>query len=340
MTSKCHTLSDLQNLKKYGYRGEALASIIEVSSTVEIYSRARSDERVFCRKFKNGVSCGTARGAPERKRSSPGLTVTVYGLLSKLPVRQKQVTPLEIEHIKKVIERIYLMNSRIQIDFRHQRTRILQTLATQSVAEAFQFLYKKYLIEVFSSYDVFYFQAWFSKEPHHSKSLQFVYVNNRFVSRNQLHRTLDMTLTDIMGLYKKSVGGNNEERPAQKRQREKKYPIFVVNILSPLTEYDVTLEPMKSHIEFKDWELVLQAAQTLEHRFKSAIQAESKNKLIVDWVKNSHTTEDTGEPPTFGKTISTRNLNTALHSKIAKRLAEQSPQHNDYNGKNLLNRLV
>ena len=38
-TSKAHCLSDLEHLRHYGYRGEALASTTEVSGTVEVSSR-------------------------------------------------------------------------------------------------------------------------------------------------------------------------------------------------------------------------------------------------------------------------------------------------------------
>lgn len=41
VTSKCHTLSDLNELCCYGYRGEALASLSSICRQVEIISRHR-----------------------------------------------------------------------------------------------------------------------------------------------------------------------------------------------------------------------------------------------------------------------------------------------------------
>jgi len=313
MTSKCHSMADLYNLQKYGYRGEALASIIDVSSGVEIQSRAEATPEAYTKKFIQGVPSGSVRRTSWR-RPSHGVTVSIEGFLSRLPVRQKQITALEIENIKKVLEKIYLMKYRLQLDFKHQGIPILQTPPADSVIEAFHFLYKKTIIESFSAFGVFFIQAWFSKELHASKSFQFVFVNNRFTARNKIHKTVDQMLTELLGAGRKA----GPDEPKSKRD---KYPIFVVNVITSKREYDITLEPMKSLIEFKDWEQVLTAVESLGLRFKVTLHAGLRSFL------NEATPNKPPLAPSAsaGKSISTLTLSSAIHSRFARRVVQNSP---------------
>ncbi|CAG2232875.1 MLH3 [Mytilus edulis] len=102
-TSKCHEVSDLENLHYYGYRGEALASLRDITSILEINSRSQTSTHTFCKIFQQGrplpISDSTV------PRSSAGTTVTVHDLFYNLPVRKKCCNPaLDLEKIRQKVE--------------------------------------------------------------------------------------------------------------------------------------------------------------------------------------------------------------------------------------------
>ena len=55
-TSKYHQPSDLDDLKSFGYRGEALASINQVSRMLEIVSRAEGSDVTMSKLFQDSKS--------------------------------------------------------------------------------------------------------------------------------------------------------------------------------------------------------------------------------------------------------------------------------------------
>jgi len=254
--------------------------------------------------------------------------VSIHGLFTRVPDLQKLISPsLEIENIKKVLQWIYLMNPRVRLDFKNQGNLIFQTPAagTNSVTQAFQFLFKKTLIEDFSSSGVlYYFQIWFTKEIHSTKALQFVFINNRHTSRNDIHRSLNRSLSEILGL------GNATGRLHESTNWRGQYPIFVLNILTARTEYKLSFEPMRTRIEFTSWSTVLTAVEALGLRFKSALDKENRNKMVMDWMTKAEgipvsNSSAAAVRPEYWKSISTRAMSSATHSNFATRTVRPSP---------------
>ncbi|ERE73509.1 DNA mismatch repair protein Mlh3-like protein [Cricetulus griseus] len=63
--AKCVAIRDLENSKFYGFRGEALASIVDMASTVEILSKKNTTMKTFVKMFQNGK----ALNFPVRRKS-------------------------------------------------------------------------------------------------------------------------------------------------------------------------------------------------------------------------------------------------------------------------------
>lgn len=50
MTSKCHDVNELENIiPTYGYRGQALASLLDVSSKLKIETRCKKEKYSFAK---------------------------------------------------------------------------------------------------------------------------------------------------------------------------------------------------------------------------------------------------------------------------------------------------
>ena len=118
MTSKAHTLNDLSNLQKFGYRGEALASICQCCKILVIESCAAYDGVTYIStvsiKRRNIVVKSAAT------RPSVGTTVTVSGLFYNLPVRKQKIQPIvEIEKIKHQMEAIALIHPHVSVSLRY-----------------------------------------------------------------------------------------------------------------------------------------------------------------------------------------------------------------------------
>ena len=281
VTSKCHTLEDLNhNLQHLGYRGEALASIINVSGLVDISSRHHLSQHTFSKIFRHGEAVGIV--APANQRPSVGTTVTVHDIFHNMPVRRKTMSDvLELEQIRKTVETIALVNPSISFSVRNDVTGlcILQTHKTLSVLTNFGLLFASGRVggmkEVSIQQSGFKVSGFISTETHHSKSLQFIYVNKRIVKRTPLHACVNKVLNNSL-LTKRLSQQRNECKWKDEHQNKEwtnprrnldKYPVYVLMIECPRSEYDVCLEPAKTLVEFKCWDGVLTTLTVLARKF-------------------------------------------------------------------------
>ena len=116
-TSKCNSVQDLENPRFYGFRGEALASIADMASAVEISSKKNKSMKTFVKLFQNGKALKACEA--DLTRPSAGTTVTVYNLFYQLPVRRKCMDPrLEFEKVRQRIEALSLMHPSISFSLK------------------------------------------------------------------------------------------------------------------------------------------------------------------------------------------------------------------------------
>ncbi len=98
-TSKCSSLEDLENLSFYGFRGEAISSIVSLAEMVEISSRTKLSVKTFVKTFKETNALDVVEA--QTVRPSAGTTVSVYNLFHSMPVRRKRMDAvLETERIR------------------------------------------------------------------------------------------------------------------------------------------------------------------------------------------------------------------------------------------------
>ena len=268
-------------MEYFGYRGEALASLIDVSGTVEICSRHALSSQTYSKVFHNGKSVGVS--LTTNHRSSIGTTVIVHDFFYNLPVRRKGISDvLELEKVKNVVECIALVNPKISLSVRDDKVGecVLQTHKSQSVLTSFRHMFgsEKALAmkEVSIVNSCFRISGFMSTEGHHNKALQFMYINGRVVKNSLLHGCVNSLLANSM-VAKKLSRQSGTSWPSKESSGEKtflspkrtpeKYGTFVLMIDCPRSEYDICLDPAKTLVEFKQWDDVLSTLECLVKKF-------------------------------------------------------------------------
>ncbi|PSN54405.1 hypothetical protein C0J52_21889 [Blattella germanica] len=110
MTSKCHSIRDLcNNLTHFGFRGEALASIREVSGMLTLESRPLGSNTTYIKGFAHGKAQKAV--VSKNDRAGHGTTITVLDFMYNVPVRRQRFkSAIDLEEIKSSIESIALIH--------------------------------------------------------------------------------------------------------------------------------------------------------------------------------------------------------------------------------------
>jgi len=130
-TSKIRNADDLFHIQTMGFRGEALASIAEVS-----HFRLRSRQRNSLTGNELLVDCGsltevTPCGAP------PGTSIEIRNLFANTPVRRKflKTKSTEFGHITEHFTRIALANPRLHLVLRHNGRKVFDLPPTDKLID-------------------------------------------------------------------------------------------------------------------------------------------------------------------------------------------------------------
>ncbi|KFV91048.1 DNA mismatch repair protein Mlh3, partial [Eurypyga helias] len=264
-TSKCGSVGDLENLRFYGFRGEAVASIANMASVVEVSSKTSRTAKTFVKLFHNGQALEVCEA--EQSRPSAGTTVTVCNLFHQLPVRRKCMDPvLEFERVRQKVEAISLMHPSVSLSLRNDAScsMVLQLPKTRDVHSRFCQIYglgrSQKLREINHKSGGFELHGYISIEGHYNKTMQFLYVNRRLVLKTRIHKLIDFLLRKESVICKAKSGPVSRQAsssPGRHRCGPEFYGIFVVNVTCAYSDYDMCLEPAKSLIEFQNWDVLL-----------------------------------------------------------------------------------
>lgn len=263
-TSKCTSLEDLEDLRFYGFRGEALASVVSLATLVEISSRTKASVKTNVKIYREGEGLGVFEA--ETTRPSAGTTVIVCNYLHNMPVRRKRLdTVMENERIRQRVEAISLMHPSISFTLKNDCTGVMVVQLPKARDAYYRFVQihglarAQKLGEINLICGQFEVTGYIGKEGHYNNSLQFLYVNERLLLRTRIHKLLSGLLRRLSSSSQKNESPeahSSTRSPKQKRSQDL-YSVYVINIKCPYSEYDVCLEPAKTLIEFKDWDGVL-----------------------------------------------------------------------------------
>ncbi|KAJ8625651.1 hypothetical protein MRB53_034181 [Persea americana] len=262
-TSKLCCLAEMDvGVESLGFRGEALGSLSDVC-LLEVITKARGKPNGY-RKVIKGSRC-LFLGIDDY-RQDVGTTVIVRDLFYNQPVRRKcmQTSPKKVLHsVKKCVLRIALVCPQVSfkvIDIEGE-DELFCTLPSVSplplVASSFGNGVSSSLRELKFYEGAFKISGYLSGPPDtfSTKVFQFIYVNSRAVSKGPINKLLDSLAAKFECLM--TSWRDESESQTAKRQRKQAYLAYMLNICCPHSTYDLTFEPSKTLVEFKDWSPVL-----------------------------------------------------------------------------------
>ncbi len=267
-TSKIESVSDLEKISTFGFRGEALSSIAEVSKTT-IISATEKAQTSYGVIFFNG-ELTFIEDAPYRK----GTMVKVENLFYNLPARKNFLRTGKTENltIKNFIKNFALVNEKIKISFISDEKESIFYEAVSGKKDRFYQIYGKDKI-----YNDFFeaeferadygFHGFFVKPglEEYKKYPQLIFINKRLVKEKTTYQA-------IYGAYdtylKKGIK-----------------PGFIIFIEIPPDEVEVNIHPTKAEVKLKN-----------SSEFFRILRAGLRNQLENFFLKDSSPyTESTDE---------------------------------------------
>lgn len=287
-TSKIATADDLFSIATLGFRGEALASIAEIS---HLTLRSRTPDNTSGAQVDvNGGQFGeiTPCGCPV------GTTIEVRNLFFNTPVRRKflRSAQTELGHVSEAFIRVALASPAVHFTLRHNDRIVFDLPGSQQWLERIGRLFGRQvadaLLWVESTNDRVQLSGYVA-HPDQSRSnnrMQYLILNGRFIRDRSLQHALGEAYRGLL------MTG--------------RYPIAFLTMSMPPDMVDVNVHPTKLEVRFQDsGQLYSQLLATLRTKFLGTDltsrvetpaeddpanamddqQAQRVRQEVVDWAK-------------------------------------------------------
>ena len=237
-TSKIRKEEDLENIKTLGFRGEALASIVEVSQTTII---SKSDVEAEGTRLE--IEGGQIKKIQAAGRAR-GTTVDVRELFFNTPARRKflKKESTELYHIDRVLKRFVLSHPHVHFRLFHASKKILDSPRSADVKEKILDLYgaelAKQLLEIHYGNHLIKVRGFVSRPEatRADRSEQLIFINHRFVKDSALNYA-------IAKAYEGTI-------------KSDRYPIVFLFVEIDPQLVDVNVHPQKLEVRFVNQTLV------------------------------------------------------------------------------------
>ncbi|QDU36551.1 DNA mismatch repair protein MutL [Maioricimonas rarisocia] len=289
-TSKITGADDLFHVQTMGFRGEALASISEVSRFRLRTRQADQLAGVEMQVDGGNVSPLQPCGCP------PGTQIEIRELFFNTPVRRKFLkTPAtEFAHISEQFTRVALANPRLHMVLRHNNKSVYELPATDRLIDRLELFFGSQLAESLipierSSGEL---RVWgYVAQPRQSKATrkgQYLFLNGRWIQDRSLQHALTEAYRGLLMVGRQPIA----------------YLFFEV----PASQVDVNVHPTKSEVRFRDSQQMYRLLlSTLRNTFlgmdldsplslrsddagsrgnASAVEVEKTQRELVDWAND------------------------------------------------------
>lgn len=269
-TSKISQSDDLFAIKTFGFRGEALASIVAVSQ-VEIRTHREEDE--IGTKIKVEASEVTLQ---EPDACAVGTSISVKNLFYNVPARRKflKSNPVELRHIIDEFNRVALANPEVSMAM-YQND--LETFNYRSgklarrITEVFGKNYSSLIVPCEEEVQETKIWGYVGKPEvaRKTRGEQFFFVNGRFIKHPFLNHAV---LSAYEGMLKEGY-----------------YPFYTIHIEVEPSRVDVNVHPTKTEVKFDD-ERTLYAivnAAVKQALASNSVEASIDFRTDVNFVENA-----------------------------------------------------
>jgi len=255
-TSKLRTFDGITSARSFGFRGEALSALAASCSSLAVTTKREGDTSAERLIFADNGSVSSREAAPR----SAGTTVTVHGLLAKIPVRRKHIeVSLKREHLSvlNVLQAYALIATHARIVCTHiqpqegsgtKRSTILSTQASGSLRDNIVTLFGSKAASCIEQVDVplgkggaravgFVSKATFGS-GRTSNDRQFIFANGRPIDIPKLNRAANE-------VYRSHNAHGS--------------PMLILDMQIPREEMDINVTPNKRTVMLQDEDAFVQA---------------------------------------------------------------------------------
>jgi len=304
-TSKIRSADDLNDVKSMGFRGEALASIAEISK-VELISKTSECNNGYKVVIEGGKVLESGEfGCPN------GTSITIENLFFNTPVRYKFLKKdfTESGYIEDVITRIALVHPEIAIKLINTGKTIIQTSGNGDLKSVIYNIYGKDIAEnsiaIDYNYEGMRITGVIGKPviSRSNRSNQIFFVNKRYIKDKTLSGAAEQGFKGFI-----TIG---------------KHGFLVLNIDMDPHKVDVNVHPAKLEVRFQEENLVFKAVY---HAIKDGLSG-------VDLVANTSSIDaiDKQERNNMNKTNQYELLNNTAFRDVIKPTEnkEEKPEFNN-----------
>jgi DNA mismatch repair protein MutL len=319
-TSKLVEADDLFRVGTLGFRGEALASIAEISRLV---LRSRTPESQSGAELE---ATGGVLGQPTPCGCPVGTMVEVHNLFFNTPVRRKflRTTATEFGHVSEAFTRIALASPQIHFTLRHNDKPVFELAAGDNWLERIALFFGRELADQLiwvESVDGDVGLSGYAAHPSQSRShnrMQYFFLNGRPIRDRALQHALGEAYRGLL-----MVG---------------RQPIAFLSMKMPAELVDVNVHPTKLEVRFQDsGRLYSQLLATLRGKFLTSDlntrvhpaddspeaghdsdQTAQLRQQLVDWAKGKVASWGTGgEGRGTGKEVASGQWPVVSESQIS-----------------------
>ncbi|KAJ5424562.1 Ribosomal protein S5 domain 2-type fold subgroup [Penicillium cf. griseofulvum] len=313
-TSKIQTLDELRNVggSSLGFRGEALASVAEMSGALAVTTRVKSEVAGLCLKYgRNGELTGS-----QRTSHPVGTTVRITDFLKHIPVRRQTAlkgAARNLTRIKKLLQAYAIAQPSKRLSLKVLKAKNENsnwTYAPSADASLSDAALKVAGTEVSSfcvmrrlcscstagdrrgSSDQLEYEAiaFLPKTQYDTSKIknadQYISVDGRPLSSS---RGIGHEIVRIFKPYVRGAASNNES------SKSVIDPFLCLHIRCPQGTYDVNIEPAKDDLLFEDRDVVLGLVENLFRNHYGELYAAETRTSTQDNEDFCNSTENSGE---------------------------------------------
>jgi len=236
-TSKIKSSDDLFNIRSFGFRGEAMASIAAIAHLELKTKRQEEDLGTYI------LVEGSKVKKQEPQQLPNGTSVTVKNLFYNVPARRKflKSDPVELKHILEEFTRIALPNPDIFFSVYHNDNELYHFTSSnlrQRLANYFGKNTNENIVPVVEETDFIKVHGFIGKPELIKKTRgdQYLFVNKRFIKSNYLNHAIKMAYESLI--------------PADH------FPFYVLLMDIDPAMIDINIHPTKQEVKFENERLI------------------------------------------------------------------------------------